>query len=214
MPHEARLIISFPPICSLKSWREMLPFRCTNFNLGAALLTLWFYLTRLLLVVIGTLGIWTEVYLHSFALIFWLLSCIAQQSSDYSDAKHPSRVPWYLTHACSIADSKNRAACRIAQVLFAMTLVFMWESCPCRRDIKFRTLILKKNRCFYAGWIIRVFVNALADYTVRKQTSKGIPLQGQSFRTHGEDGDACESSDEQSPVMRAWDELFWPMVSH
>ncbi|TGO33292.1 hypothetical protein BHYA_0254g00070 [Botrytis hyacinthi] len=99
--------------------------RCTEFNLAAGIFTLCLFLTRQLLALATSIGTLTEIYLISCVLLFWVLSCIGQRSPDYSDPDHPSRVPWYLNHSCSIASTQSQAACYVAQASFALTVVLM-----------------------------------------------------------------------------------------
>lgn len=104
---------------------KIIELRCTEFNLAAGIFTLCLFLTRQLLVVAVSISTRMEVYLLSCVLLFWTMSCIGQRSPDYSDADHPSRVPWYLEHSCSIASTKNQAACYVAQASYALTIVLM-----------------------------------------------------------------------------------------
>ncbi|TEY86393.1 hypothetical protein BOTCAL_0009g00200 [Botryotinia calthae] len=80
---------------------------------------------RQLLAMAARISTRMEVYLLSCVLLFWTMSCVGQRSSDYSDADHPSRAPWYLEHSCSIASTKNQAACYAAQASYALTIVLM-----------------------------------------------------------------------------------------
>lgn len=100
----------------------------TDLNLGAAIITFWIFTTRTILVCMVIVNKWTTVFLQSCALLFWLFSIAAQQSSDYSDNDHPSRTPWYLTHSCAIAQPETQAACRVAQASFGTTIVLMYVS--------------------------------------------------------------------------------------
>ncbi|THV54165.1 hypothetical protein BGAL_0033g00380 [Botrytis galanthina] len=80
---------------------------------------------RQLLALATSVSTRTEIYLLSCVLLFWIMSCISQRSPDYSDPNHPSRVPWYLNHSCTIASTPNRAACYVAQASYALTVVLM-----------------------------------------------------------------------------------------
>lgn len=122
---------------------KIIELRCTEFNLAAGIFALCLFLTRQLLAMAVSISTRMEVYLLSCVLLFWTMSCIGQRSPDYSDADHPSRMPWYLEHSCSIASTKNQAACYVAQASYALTIVLMWGSFYLRQEIMSRT-----NCCF------------------------------------------------------------------
>lgn len=72
--------------------------RFSDFNLAVAILSFWVFITKCLLRVLSVVNKWTEFFLHCCLMPFWIVCLSGQQSTDYSDPKHPSHIPWYLTH--------------------------------------------------------------------------------------------------------------------
>ncbi|EMR84399.1 hypothetical protein BcDW1_6909 [Botrytis cinerea BcDW1] len=161
--------------------------RCTEFNLAAGIFALCLFLTRQLLAMAVSISTRMEVYLLSCVLLFWTMSCIGQRSPDYSDADHPSRMPWYLEHSCSIASTKNQAACYVAQASYALTIV----------------LIL-----WYASWILILVLYEVFDCSIKTClcTSKLFPNDSASHFC-AEVERELDSSDSEGLLMRAWDDF-------
>ncbi|KAF5878050.1 uncharacterized protein Bfra_000217 [Botrytis fragariae] len=160
--------------------------RCTEFNLAAGIFTLCLFLTRQLLALTASMSTRTEVYLLSCVLLFWIMSCIGQRSPDYSDPDHPSRVPWYLHHSCSIASRQARAACYVAQASYALTVDRLW----------------------YASWILILLLYAVLDYSIitRHWASKLFPSHSASQFCDEAERERG-SSDSENLLMRAWNDL-------
>ena len=97
--------------------------RFTDSNLGVAILTLWLFATRMSLRCLGITNKCTEFFLQCCLFFFWILCLAGQLSPDYSDSQHPSRLPWYLTHTCSVAQPVNQRACHIAQASFGFSVI-------------------------------------------------------------------------------------------
>ncbi|KAH9224553.1 hypothetical protein DL95DRAFT_378180 [Leptodontidium sp. 2 PMI_412] len=83
--------------------------RFTDFNLGVAILTLWVFMTRCLLICLKVVNKWTDFFLHCCLMPFWIICLSGQLSTDFSDPEHPSRLPWYLTHSCGVPDKYTDA---------------------------------------------------------------------------------------------------------
>lgn len=50
-------------------------------------------------------------------------NAVAQLSGDFSDLKHPSPHPWYLSRGCSGAWPQNRVFCHAAQASFVLVVI-------------------------------------------------------------------------------------------
>lgn len=77
----------------------ILASRFSDFNLAVAILSFWVFITKCLLRALSVVNKWTEFFLHCCLMPFWIVCLSGQQSTDYSDPKHPSHIPWYLTHS-------------------------------------------------------------------------------------------------------------------
>ena len=92
--------IIFHPLSRALGGHNMLIWapRFSDFNLAVAILSFWVFITKCLLRVLSVVNKWTEFFLHCCLMPFWIVCLSGQQSTDYSDSKHPSHIPWYLTH--------------------------------------------------------------------------------------------------------------------
>ena len=55
----------------------------------------------------------------------WVTSIVGQAGPDHSDPEHPSKVAWYITKSCDLADPYGKKHyCLMAKGAFAVT-VFM-----------------------------------------------------------------------------------------
>jgi hypothetical protein len=130
---------------------------------------------------------WTQVFLQCCVLLFWILSLMAQQSPDYSDTQHPSRMPWYLNHSCSVTQPQNQPACHVAQASFGMTIILMYGLIP------FTHLLTELESCFYLTSIW----GTIAYESSNSYVSKSCTLEDVVLKTWKKD---------DSPFLRAWEE--------
>lgn len=61
----------------------------------------------------------------SILIVLWLLNISSQMSGDFSDPKHPSLHPWYLTRSCEAASKETATACRVSQATFALAILML-----------------------------------------------------------------------------------------
>ncbi|KAH7336326.1 hypothetical protein BKA65DRAFT_31956 [Rhexocercosporidium sp. MPI-PUGE-AT-0058] len=159
----------------------------SDFNLGVAILTLWVFITRCLLRGLKVVNKWTDFFLHCCVMTFWIICLCGQQSPDYSDPEHPSRVPWYLTHSCGVADINTQPPCRIAQASFGMTIVAV---------------------LFYVGCVWKTVAYEGFDYLLEKfqsdtvEKSPAVVSRAMEEIRH-EYGD----SEEEGLLLRVWDDM-------
>ena len=57
----------------------------------------------------------TNIIHDMMLLSFWAASLAGQTSGDFTDPKHPSSHPWYLTRGCSVAWDNTQGYCHVAQ---------------------------------------------------------------------------------------------------
>lgn len=118
--------------------------------------------------------------------ILWIKSIMDQSSSDYSDTKHPSRYPWYLTRSCGDSWEDTRSACHILQAGFVTSLLLV---------------------IFYVG---RLSVDAVSSCRPKAPDNAGyksIPELGFGFH------EESDREDEHSLEMRAYEEALSPVLA-
>ncbi|KAI9892703.1 MAG: hypothetical protein M1814_001123 [Vezdaea aestivalis] len=99
----------------------------TNFNVIVSVLSMFVLLIK---GVMWVMHLWMpliSLIMHSIITALWAFSVYAQASPDYSDPKHPSKLPWYLTKSCSVAKNPARVyhGCTLAKGTFAVTVIML-----------------------------------------------------------------------------------------
>ncbi|PVH88779.1 hypothetical protein DL98DRAFT_157105 [Cadophora sp. DSE1049] len=162
--------------------------RFSDFNRAVAILSFWIFTSRCLMRVFGVINKWTEFFLHCCVMPFWIVCLSGQQSADYSDPKHPSQIPWYLTHSCDVADINTQRPCRVAQAPFGMTII----------AVSFYVACVWKTVA-YEGF--DYLLERFQSDTREKPPSVVSPREMEDNRS--EDG----FSEDDGLLMRAWDDI-------
>lgn len=95
----------------------------TDSNLAIAILGLVVFIARSILNCISYLPRYVNVLYDLLLFSLWTGSLAGQASGDYTDPKHPSPRPWYLTRGCGAAWEETRGWCRVSQASFGIIVV-------------------------------------------------------------------------------------------
>ncbi|KAL4881587.1 hypothetical protein BJY04DRAFT_55434 [Aspergillus karnatakaensis] len=99
----------------------------TNWNLVIAILSTFFFITKVPLHVLNLLYPFVSVLLHIGLIAVYCVSAAWQAGSDTTDPEHPqSGPPWYITKNCNVAnDEGNVGYCQQGKALFAVTIIII-----------------------------------------------------------------------------------------
>ncbi|KZL82756.1 hypothetical protein CI238_10094 [Colletotrichum incanum] len=92
----------------------------TDATLAVALLSIIFLVARITVEYFGQMSRTFSLIYGTFLIFFWFHSIESQASGDFSDPKHSSRHPWYLTRHCQ---RDIATACRVAQASFIISVL-------------------------------------------------------------------------------------------
>ncbi|KAG8673224.1 hypothetical protein FPOAC2_06661 [Fusarium poae] len=90
-------------------------------NLAIAMLGLVVFVARTIMSRVRYLPHHINIIYDMILLSLWATSLAGQTSGDFSDPKHPSPHPWYLTRGCSVSWDRTRGYCQTAQAGFAIS---------------------------------------------------------------------------------------------
>lgn len=94
--------------------------RLTQATLAIALLSLVLFMTRIVLGISRQMSRTISIIYDGILSFFWFRLLLSQASGDFSDPRHPSPRPWFLTRTCP---TDTAAACYIAQAGFAISIL-------------------------------------------------------------------------------------------
>lgn len=89
--------------------------RLATSNLAVAALGLVVFASRTAMSYLRYLSHFTNIIYDMMLLSLWATSLAGQTSGDFTDPKHPSSHPWYLTRGCSVAWDNTQGYCHVAQ---------------------------------------------------------------------------------------------------
>jgi hypothetical protein len=99
--------------------------RLATSNLAVTVLGLFVFASRTAMSYLRYLSHFTNIIYDMMLLGLWATSLAGQASGDFTDPKHQSSHPWYLTRGCSVAWDKTRGYCHIAQAGFVVSILAM-----------------------------------------------------------------------------------------
>lgn len=94
--------------------------RLTEATFAIALLSLSLFVTRIVLGLSRQMSRSISIIYDSILAFFWFRLLLSQASGDFSDPRHPSPWPWYLTRTCP---TDTAAPCFVAQAGFVISVV-------------------------------------------------------------------------------------------
>ncbi|RFN46333.1 hypothetical protein FIE12Z_9407 [Fusarium flagelliforme] len=97
--------------------------RLATSNLAVAVLGLVVFASRTAMSYLRYLSYFTNIIYDMMLLSLWATSLAGQTSGDFTDPKHPSSHPWYLSRGCSVAWDKTRGYCQLAQASFVVSIL-------------------------------------------------------------------------------------------
>ncbi|KAF4964699.1 hypothetical protein FSARC_7406 [Fusarium sarcochroum] len=97
--------------------------RLSTSNLAIAILGFVVFIARSAMSHLRYLPPYVNIIYDMILLSLWAVSLASQTSGDFSDPKHPSPHPWYLTRGCAAAWDRNRGYCHIALASFAVSVI-------------------------------------------------------------------------------------------
>ncbi|RGP77085.1 hypothetical protein FLONG3_4824 [Fusarium longipes] len=100
-------------------WSE----RLATSNLAIAVLGLVIFIARTAMSRLRYLSHYMNIVYDITLVSLWAMSLVGQTSGDFSDPKHPSPHPWYLTKGCSVSWDRTRGYCHIAQAGLAISVM-------------------------------------------------------------------------------------------
>ncbi|MCJ1243127.1 hypothetical protein MMC30_000324 [Trapelia coarctata] len=107
------------PISTPTPWNQFI----TSFNVVIAVLSMFIMLVKTVMFITATFPPLVSAIVHASLVAVYAVSITQQAASDYSDPRHPSKVPWYLTHSCSDpVNPRLKGYCQQAQGAFATTV--------------------------------------------------------------------------------------------
>ncbi|PTD06581.1 hypothetical protein FCULG_00006630 [Fusarium culmorum] len=92
-------------------------------NLAIAMLGLVVFVARTIMSRLRCLPHHINIIYDMILFSLWAIGLAGQTSSDFSDPKHPSPHPWYLTRGCSVSWDRTRGYCHTAQAGFAISIM-------------------------------------------------------------------------------------------
>ncbi|WQF89856.1 hypothetical protein CDEST_14870 [Colletotrichum destructivum] len=97
-------------------WSQQL----TDGALAVGLLSLTILIARVIMTILGQMSRTFSMIYDIILTFFWIQTLVYQASGDFSDPKHPSPHPWYLSRYCQ---RDIATACRVAQASFALSVL-------------------------------------------------------------------------------------------
>ncbi|KAL0936043.1 uncharacterized protein CTRU02_208258 [Colletotrichum truncatum] len=94
--------------------------RLTDANLAVSLLSMVILLARVMMMYFGQMSPTFSMMYDALLGLLWIHSISSQASGDFTDPRHPSPHPWYLTRHCQ---NSAETACRVAQASFVVSVL-------------------------------------------------------------------------------------------